>query len=337
MAVLGLSACYHRKLPSSHLLLATNEASGDLSVIDTTSQALVATIPLGKRPRGIRVSPDQRFAYIALSGSPAAGPNADPANLPPADHSADGIGVVDIAARRLVRVLHAGTDPEQLALSIDGSRIFVANEDAGALSMLDASSGNILASFPVGDEPEGVAVRPDNQLVYVTSEAEGTVYAIAPGGAGVLAKIKVGRRPRSIVFLRGGSVAYVTLEADAAIAVVDSVRHQLLSTISLGPQLGTKDTPRPMGLVAAKDESAIFVTAGWNGGVFIVDPRDNKPTGRIAVGGRLWGIAISADQRTLYTANGPTNDVAVIDLAKRQVIKKIPVGDRPWGLALAGT
>ena len=55
----------------------TNERSGDLSVIDGTTLEVVATVPLGKRPRGIHVSPDGKLIYVALSGSPIAGPGVD--------------------------------------------------------------------------------------------------------------------------------------------------------------------------------------------------------------------------------------------------------------------
>jgi YVTN family beta-propeller protein len=43
-------------------LLVTNERSGDLSVIDLATERVVATVPLGKRPRGIRISPDLTVA-----------------------------------------------------------------------------------------------------------------------------------------------------------------------------------------------------------------------------------------------------------------------------------
>mgnify|MGYP003335382373 CR=1 FL=1 len=48
----------------------TNERSGDLSVIDSETHSVVATVPLGKRPRGIHASPDGKLIYVALSGSP---------------------------------------------------------------------------------------------------------------------------------------------------------------------------------------------------------------------------------------------------------------------------
>src|SRR6187200_1626630 len=167
----------------------TNEASGELTIIDAGKNAAIATIPLGKRPRGIAVSPDRKFLYVALSGSPAAGPGVDESKLPPPDRSADGIGVVDIAQRKLVRVLESGTDPEQVAVSADGRQLFVANEDAATLSVVDPTSGKVLRTFKVGEEPEGVSVHPRNGHVYVTSEDAGAVFVVDPSAERVLASI----------------------------------------------------------------------------------------------------------------------------------------------------
>ncbi len=103
----------------------TNELGGDLTVIDGGTNEVVATIPLGKRPRGIKVSPDGTRLFVALSGSPLAPPGTDESKLPPPDRTADGIGVVDIAARKVTTVLTRGTDQEKISLSADGSKVFV--------------------------------------------------------------------------------------------------------------------------------------------------------------------------------------------------------------------
>ena len=110
----------------------TNEVGGDLTVIHGGTNQVVATVPLGKRPRGIKVSPDGTKLFVALSGSPIAPPGIDESTLPPADKKADGIGIVDIATLKVTGVLTSGSDPEQLALSADGTRVFVSNEDTGA-------------------------------------------------------------------------------------------------------------------------------------------------------------------------------------------------------------
>src|SRR5437762_1154657 len=146
----------------------TNEASGDLTVIDAANQTVITTAPLGKRPRGIKVSPDRKSLYVALSGSPNAGPGVDPKTLPPPDRAADGIGEVDADTYQLKRVIHAGADPEQLAISRDGKRMYVANEDAAQASVVDLESGAIVTTVKIGEEPEGVSIRPDGKVVYVT-------------------------------------------------------------------------------------------------------------------------------------------------------------------------
>src|SRR5271154_4182789 len=55
-------------------LYVSNEVSGDLTVIDSATYKVITTVPLGKRPRGIHASPDRQTIYVALSGSPIAGP-----------------------------------------------------------------------------------------------------------------------------------------------------------------------------------------------------------------------------------------------------------------------
>ena len=42
----------------------SNERSGDITVIDGASFQVIATIPVGKRPRGIHASPDGKTVYI---------------------------------------------------------------------------------------------------------------------------------------------------------------------------------------------------------------------------------------------------------------------------------
>ena len=173
----------------------TNEGSGDLTVIAGGTHEVVATIPLGKRPRGIKVGPEGNRLFVALSGSPPAPPGVDEDTLPPPDRSADGIGVVDLAEQRVVTVLDAGTDPEQVAVSPDGTRIFAANEDAGTATIVEIASGEVVAELGVGDEPEGVSLSPDGRFVYVTSENDSQVSVIDTAALEVVAVFDVGARP----------------------------------------------------------------------------------------------------------------------------------------------
>src|SRR5690348_153849 len=83
-------------------LYVSAEDGGEVVVVDPEKGEVAARIPVGKRPRGLRLSRDGKLLYVALSGSPRGGPGVDESKLPPADRSADGIGVVDVKARKLL-------------------------------------------------------------------------------------------------------------------------------------------------------------------------------------------------------------------------------------------
>jgi YVTN family beta-propeller protein len=315
--------------PQGPRLFVSNEIAGTVSVIDIGTRAVVHTIPVGKRPRGIRVSPDGRTVYVALSGSPIGGPNVDESTLPPADRKLDGIGVIDAATGRLVKMLPSGSDPEQFAISKDGTRLFIANEDAGLTSVLEVATGTILAQIKVGGEPEGVDLSPDGRVVYVTSEYDNAVYAIDTNRLTLVREVPVGPRPRSTGFLPDGSLAYVSAENGPLVSVLDARTHAVLASIPFSP-----DTLKPMGVVVTPDGTRVLVTTGRGGTLHAIEVATNRITGSVAVGERPWGVEVSADGKWAFTANGPSNDVAIVDLATMTVAAKVPVGERPWGLAI---
>ena len=307
----------------------TNEKSGTLSVIEGPAHQVVATVSLGKRPRGFKISPDGKQLFVALSGSPVAGPGVDESKLPPPDKSADGIGVFDAQTLAPVRIIRGVSDPEQIALSHDGKQLFVASEDSGQLVVLDVASGKRLAALKVGGEPEGISVSPDGRYVYVTSEADHLVSVVEVASRKVVARIVVGERPRFTSFSPDGSRAYVSCENAGTLYVVDARKHMVLDQIKLEGAL-----VRPVGSIVSVDGKRLYVATGRGKLVLAVDLATDKVVGQVEVGNRPWGIDISPDGRTLYTANGSSNDVSVVDVATLKVTARLPVGESPWGVVV---
>lgn len=305
----------------------TNEASGDLSVIDPTRHEVIATVKLGKRPRGIHASPDGKTIYVALSGSPFAPPGVDERTLPPPDRSADGIGVFDVESNKLLRVIPGGADPEEFDLSKDGKLLYISNEDTATASILDIAAAKVIHQLPVGEEPEGVTTSPDGTFVYVTSEDDGAIFVIDTAAAKVIKNFKVGLRPRDVAFLPDGSKAYVTRENDGKVGVIDAVKHAPVGEIQLGGE-----EIKPMAVTLSPDAARAYVSTGRGRKVFVIDTATDKVLSSFEVGQRPWGLGVSPDGKLLYTANGPSNDVSVVDLGKEAVIQRIKVADRPWGV-----
>src|SRR5437870_10050766 len=313
----------------NYFAFVSNEKSGNVTVIDGTSDAVVATFAVGKRPRGIHATRDGKRIFVTLSGSPRMAPGVDTERAP-ADKTADGLGVIDVSARKLVDRWHVGSDPEQFAISKDGKLAFIANEDDASIVIVDLSSGQARGKVKVSAEPEGVGVNPANGEVYATCEEKGEVFAIMPDQQRVVAKIDVGGRPRSVVFESDGRRGFVPSESGGYITVIDSASHKSLAKIQL------PEGSLPMGSAISNDGKELYVSTGRENAVVVIDAVKNEVAATIAVGNRPWGIALSPDGSKLYTANGASDDVSVVDVKARKELKRIKAGSGPWGIAIVG-
>lgn len=314
--------------PAGYRIYVTNERSGDLSIIDSNTMEVVSTVPLGKRPRGIHASPDGKLIYVALSGSPIAGPGVDESTLPPPDKNADGIGVFDVAQNKIVKMIKSGSDPEEFDISQDGKLLYVSNEDTAGVSILDLATEKIVTSLPTGEEPEGVKLSPNGKFVMATSEDAGMVYKIDTAQAKVVSTLKVGRRPRTIAWMPDNVKAFVNAENDGTVSYIDTEKNEVLETI----QLGEAGVVKPMAVLLSKDASKLYVSTGRGKKVFVIDAATRKVETSFEVGQRPWGIALSPDGKTLFTANGPSNDLSVVDVATKTVSKKVMLTGSPWGV-----
>ncbi len=326
-ALLGASSAAH-----AGRAYVSNEDGHTVTVIDTDKNEAIATIPVGKRPRGISVSHDGTQVYVALSGLPKCPPSVPDEECEKLgrDVKADGVAAVDTKTLKVVKVFAAGSDPEQFDLASDG-RLYVANEDAATATVLDVKSGKIIARVPVGKEPEGVRVSPDGRWTLVTNESDNSISVIDTKTLKEVKHIVVGKRPRDVAFTPDSKFAYVSGEFDSSvyrIRVPDGAPVEKIVQLDANA--------RPMSVKLDSTRNRLYVSTGRGGKVAVIDVAGTpKLIQEVAVGTRPWGIALSHDGKFLYTANGPSNDVSVVDTATLKVIKKIPVGQSPWGVALA--
>jgi YVTN family beta-propeller protein len=329
---------------ATYQVFVSNERSGDVTIIDGGDYHVVGTIAVGKRPRGIHPGPDGKSVYVALSGTPIQAPPQLDAHGNPllkrhggdddddeganSDKSADGIGVVDLATKKLTGKISVGSDPEEFDVSRDGTRLYVSNEDVKTASVFNIASGKVEHIIPVGQEPEGVATSPDGKSFYVTCEAGGDIYVIDTSHYASTAHFKVAVRPRSVAFVPGTHIGFIPSESVGQLNVIDTANPRVIKVINL------PEGSRPMRVKVSLDGKLIYVSNGRAGTISVLDAHSYALLNSIKVGQRPWGIDISPDGRLLYSANGPSNDVSVVDLQANKEIARIKAGGSPWGIAV---
>lgn len=327
----------------SYQIFVSNERSGTVTVIDGSDFHVVATIPVGKRPRGIHGSPDGTRVYVALSGTPIeAPPQLDSHGNPifkrgqdddddedqNADKSADGIGVVDVAQHKLIGKISVGSDPEEFDLSRDGTELYVSNEDVMTASVVNIAKAQVEHIALVSQEPEGVATTPDGRRFYVTCETAGDIFVIDATTYQPTAHFKVDPRPRSVAFLPGTPIGFIPSESAGELNVIDYVHARLLKVITLPPG------SRPMKVKVSPDGRWVYTSNGRAGTISVFNAHTYRLVHTIKVGKRPWGLALSPDGRYLFSANGPSNDVSVVDLRANKEIARVKAGASPWGITV---
>jgi YVTN family beta-propeller protein len=328
-------------------LYGSDEKSGEVTVIDGNDLKVLTTFPVGKRPRGIHVSPDGKHVYVALSGTPIEPPPQLDAQGNPifqkgkkgkddddddeganSDKSADAIGVIDVAQMKEIGKLSGGSDPEEFAISKDGTRLYASNEDTKTASVINIASGKVEHIILVGQEPEGVATTLDGKHFFVTCESGGDIFIVDTESYKTTAHFKVDVRPRSVDFLPGGAIGFIPSESVGELNVIDANAGMVLKTLKL--PVGS----RPMKVRVSIDGSKVYVSNGRAGTVSVVDTHTYELLDTIKVGTRPWGLALSPDGKYLYSANGPSNDISVVDLGTDKEIARVKAGESPWGITV---
>jgi YVTN family beta-propeller protein len=88
--------------------------------------------------------------------------------------------VIDTATNTVIitLTLPVGKGPVAVAVTPDGSQVYVANDsDIDAVSVIDTAT-NTVGSIPVGGFPAGVAATPDGRKVYVVNAHSDNVSVI---------------------------------------------------------------------------------------------------------------------------------------------------------------
>jgi PQQ-dependent catabolism-associated beta-propeller protein len=301
------------------LLYVTNERTGSVQAIDTVTDHVVRTAHIGNRPRGLAVSPDGKRIYVAVSWW-RDGRRARSGN--------ESIVALDAKTLGVVARYPAGTDPECVAVSPDGQRLYLSNEDAGTATIVDVRTARARATLVVGTEPEGVTASPDGKWVYVTAETSNVLTVIDAKQEKTAANILVDPRPRAVIFTRDATRAWATAEIGGTVMLIDVKQRRIVQRIKL--PAGNK----PVGLVLSPDEKTLYVATGRGNGVAVIDTASARLLAAIPTGQRVWGIAISPDGRKVYAANSLSNSISVIDTKTRKVVKTIVTEDGPWGVAV---
>ncbi len=291
-----------------------NGASGSVSVLDTASNMIVATIPVGSYPAGIALNSAGTEGYVVNDG-------------------AGTVSVIDLATDAVTATIGVGANPLYAAVTPDDTQVFVTNDADGTVSVIDTSSNQVTATIPVGSHPNEVAVSPDGTQAFVANGGDGTVSVISTSSDTVTGTIPVDPGAYGVAFDASHGTAYVT-NTSGTVSVIDTASDTVTGTITLG---GT-----PFAVAVSPDDTTAYVTdtgtsTGLNSGpttVSVISTSSNTVTATIPVGNGPYGVALTPNSSTAYVTNVFDGTVSVIDTGSDTVTATVPGVNLAYGIAM---
>ena len=115
----------------------TNLVSANVSVIDTATNTVIATIPVGIGQNGVAVTPDGSKVYVTNVQLP--NPSV--------------VSVIATATNTVIATIPLGGESNGVAVTRDGRKVYVANSGSNNVFVIDTASNLVLAVVSVGIQP----------------------------------------------------------------------------------------------------------------------------------------------------------------------------------------
>ena len=191
----------------------SNQDDATVSVVDTATDTVVATVPVAFAPAGLAADRTGRSRHASDRGE---------------------ISVNDVAERRVVRALGIGGSPFGIALGQNGS-LFVSDWRKNTVTAPDPDTGRRLREIAVGRGPAGIVASPGGILVFVANRESDTVTIINTGSLAVVATLPVGNAPFALAVSPDGGRLYVANVQSADVSIISTETLQQVGSVKVGP------------------------------------------------------------------------------------------------------
>lgn len=286
-----------------------NSGDGTVSVVNTATNTVVSTIPVGAFPFAVAVSADGKRVYITNEYSKS-------------------VSVINTANNTVMATVTVGTYPDGAAVSPDGTRAYITNNSDGIIiggntvSVINTLTNSVISTVTVGPNPLGVSVSPNGAFVYVANSNSNTVSVIQAATNTVSATITVGLHPFGVCFSPDGNTAYVTNHDTQNVAVINTATNAVITTVNVGAA--------PYGICSSPDGKNVYVANLADNTISVINTALNSVTSTIPVGALPYGVSVSSDGNSVYVVTRGTNSISTINTTTNMVSTSTTVGSTPY-------
>jgi YVTN family beta-propeller protein len=219
--------------------------------------------------------------------------------------------------------IHVGINPDDLAVSPDGTQLWVADTGPqtgpGAptnIEVISTATDGVTATLSLPSAPEQVAFSPSGATVYVTTAAGLWVFNTASHQ--VTSVIRGLGDPHGIAVSPDGSTVYVTNTAANVVEVINAASAKVTGTIPVG-QL-------PWGLALSAKGTTLYVADPNSDQVSVISTQTDTVTSTISLAGGPDTLALTPDGSQLWVCGLTSSILTVVNTSNDSVVGSLNLG-----------
>jgi len=291
--------------------------NGSIRMASTASNVIVGSpIDIGDTPGSIVLTANQDTAYVTNNGG--------------------GISVVDLMANQVTATIADSNVPTGIAMSSDGSTVYVANTNPSSITSIDtATNVPTTTALPSIGGGYGIAASTNAPVVYMSaySQSDQNVYVLDSATFAITETIPTGSHNKGIALSPSGQQLWVAGDSSSSINVISTTTNTIIANIPVGAN--------PERVRFAPDGESAWVTNLGGNTVTVIDAGTLAPVATYAAGPLPFDVALSADGTRAYVSNSlsspsssPTGTVTVLDTTTGATVATITGLATPDNLAI---
>jgi DNA-binding beta-propeller fold protein YncE len=272
-------------------------------LVDGTTYKTLATLETGKNPHEVRVSPDQRHAYVAAGKT---------------------ITALDLKNRKVKAAFDLGSySAHDIRVSRDGRVLWAACAGAEAILELDSDTGKILKTYKT--EQSGswfVEITPDERKLY-TPNLEGKSVSVIDRTTGQVKIIQFEHPVYGIDITPDGKQVWVS---GGDLAVIETATDKIIARIK------TSEVETGRIRLTSNGKKAVVALAKK---LVVFDVKTRRLISEIELGASPKVLTLSGDNRRAFLTNPDDNSVSVVDIIGGKQLTTFQTGKKPDGIGWA--
>ena len=268
-------------------------AAGKLLKISTVDYSIVGEVSGITKAGMIEISPDGTKAYVSRSST--------------SDPIFNTIFVVDLANMTVIKeiLLPAPGVPHGIALTPDGTALYVANLTLDRISIIDAVNDEFVEDIVLlpGTEPMQASTSPDGKYLYISARGTNELLVIDTETNSIIDNVPVAMGPMHIAITSDGNKIYLPSMMGNVVNIITKIG----TTWSKTGEISHAGFNMLHGAELTADDRYLYVSSRNTNGLF----------------------------KTQFevTGEGPSGTIAIIDTQTEEVIKLIEIEE--FGTAIS--